>query len=324
MSYIKRARINEEKHTTISRFLSGLKLEIRNKVELLPYRDLTDLIQLSIKVEKQILRKQSSRKQSSYYVSYDKDEFHRGEEHIKETSLELSQNLSKHISHTQARKFPCFTYLGNDQLASQCPNERSMILRDKDKNSNQEKETSETDENVKIENQEKTLGKQKAWEKSVPSHKVIQQEGKVENTFENMFLIEQPQSLTFCKGTHARLLVDYFDYVKVKLSIGIYKDNFLREVVPKETCHVLLRQPLQNVKISVINGRINETTVTYKREIFREGELMGQIRVDKTLELLKGKFFWSPMRKDVQRHYPRYISCFKNTSKAMFHELYTP
>ena len=50
-SYIKRARINEENHTTISRFLSGLKLEIRNKVELLPYTDLNDLIQLSIKVE---------------------------------------------------------------------------------------------------------------------------------------------------------------------------------------------------------------------------------------------------------------------------------
>ena len=204
MSYIKRARINEDNHTTITRFLSGIKLEIRNKVELLPYRDLNDLIQLSIKVEKQILRKQSSLKQSSYYVSYVKDEFHGGEEHIKETSLELSQNLPKHISHTQTRKVPCFTYLGNDQLAFQCSNERSMILRDKDENSSQENKASESDENVKIENQEKTLGKQKAWEKSVPSHKVIQKEGKVENTFENMFLVEKP-SLTFCKGTLASL-----------------------------------------------------------------------------------------------------------------------
>jgi len=132
-----------------------------------------------------------------------------------------------------------------------------MILRDKDKNSSQEKETSESDENVKRENQEKTLGKQKAWEKNVPSHKDIQQEGKVENTFENMFLVEKPQSLTFCKGTHARLLVDYFDYVKVKLSIGIYKDKFLCEEVPKETCHVLLRQPLQRIKMN--NDCINET-----------------------------------------------------------------
>jgi len=50
---------------------------------------------------------------------------------------------------------------------------------------------------------------------------------------------------------------------------------------------------------------------------------MGQIRVDKTLELLKGKLL-STMRKDVQRHYPRYISCFKTTPKPMSHELYTP
>jgi len=70
-------------------------------------------------------------------------------------------------------------------------------------------------------------------------------------------------------------------------------------------------------------GCINETTFTHKREILHEGELMGQIRVDKTLELLKGKLL-SPMRKDFQRHYPRYIPCFKNTSKAMSHELYTP
>ena len=50
---------------------------------------------------------------------------------------------------------------------------------------------------------------------------------------------------------------------------------------------------------------------------------MGQNRVDKTLELLKGKLL-SPMRKEVQRHYLRYISCFTNTPKAMSQELYTP
>jgi len=74
----------------------------------------------------------------------------------------------------------------------------------------------------------------------------------------------------------------------------------------------------------MLHGRTNETTFTHKREIFHEGELMGQFRVDKTLELLKGKFFWPPMRKDVQRHYPRCISYFKTNSKAMSHELYAP
>jgi len=57
-----------------------------------------------------------------------------GEEHIKETSLEPSQNLSKnkHISHTQTREIKCFKCLGKGHLVSQCPNERTMILRDKD------------------------------------------------------------------------------------------------------------------------------------------------------------------------------------------------
>ena len=78
--------------------------------------------------------------------SYDNDEFQRGEERIKETSLEPSQNQSKyeHISYTQASEIQCFKCLGKGHLASQCSNERTMILRDKDENSSQEEETSES------------------------------------------------------------------------------------------------------------------------------------------------------------------------------------
>ena len=53
--YMMRASIRESKPTTIVRFLSGLNLEIRDRVELLPYQDLNDLIQLCIKVEQQNL-----------------------------------------------------------------------------------------------------------------------------------------------------------------------------------------------------------------------------------------------------------------------------
>jgi len=51
---------------------------------------------------------------------------------------------------------------------------------------------------------------------------------------------------------------------------------------------------------------------------------MGHFGVDKTLELLKGKYFWSHMRKDVQRHCHKCISCLKAKSKAMPHGIYTP
>ena len=39
----------EEERTSIARFLSGVNMEVRDKVELLPYRDRDDLVQLCIK-----------------------------------------------------------------------------------------------------------------------------------------------------------------------------------------------------------------------------------------------------------------------------------
>ena len=139
------------------------------------------------------------------------------------------------------------------------------------------------------------MGNKKAWENSVPSHKVIQQVKHIENTFTNMLLVEQP-SLSFCKGTLASMSTkkkslkeacigqDYFSNVlrfpqkNDKLSISTY--HFLYEVVPRTTCHVLLKQPLQNVQIFIKNGCPNETLFAHKRKSLQEGELMGQMRID--------------------------------------------
>jgi len=45
-----RVGIRKEEETTISRFLGGLNLEIKDRVKLLPYKDLNDLVQMCIKV----------------------------------------------------------------------------------------------------------------------------------------------------------------------------------------------------------------------------------------------------------------------------------
>ena len=116
-----------------------------------------------------------------------------------------------------------------------------------------------------------------------------------------MLLVEQP-SLTSGKGTLASISkkeeslkeacidkdkVDYFSYVlgyhqvNVKLSISIYKNKFLCEVVPKETCHVLLRQPLQSVQILINNGCNNETIFTHKRKSLHEGEPWAKLELIK-------------------------------------------
>jgi len=51
-----RAGLRKEERTSIDRFLSGLNMEVRDKVELLPYRDPDELVQLCIRVEQQLKR----------------------------------------------------------------------------------------------------------------------------------------------------------------------------------------------------------------------------------------------------------------------------
>ena len=57
--YILRARIDEEEDLTIARFLSGLNYNIRDRVELFPFQNLNELVQMCIKVEQQ--KKDSSK-----------------------------------------------------------------------------------------------------------------------------------------------------------------------------------------------------------------------------------------------------------------------
>jgi len=70
--YIRRDGIREEANITLARFLSGLSLEIKDKVELLLYVDLNDFVQLCTKIEEQNLRKGRSRRDNSYLNSYGK------------------------------------------------------------------------------------------------------------------------------------------------------------------------------------------------------------------------------------------------------------
>jgi len=84
--YMMRAGIKEDENVTVAIFLSGLSLEIRDKVELLPYRDFHDLVEICIKVEQQVLRKGTIR--SSYSNSYSKTNFKREGKSLKEKRRE--------------------------------------------------------------------------------------------------------------------------------------------------------------------------------------------------------------------------------------------
>ena len=52
-----RANIEEDRETTMARFLNGLNREIANVVELQHYVELEDLVHMVMKVERQLQRK---------------------------------------------------------------------------------------------------------------------------------------------------------------------------------------------------------------------------------------------------------------------------
>nr|KYP32523.1 hypothetical protein KK1_046779 [Cajanus cajan] len=134
--YMMRACIREEEATTVARFLSGLNLEIRDQVELLPYRDLNDLVQLCVRVEQQRMRKYSYKRDSSHSSSLKKDYKREGKLFEKKKNFEPSKSLAiekdngkgKVTSHTSSRTsdIKCFKCLGRVHIASQCTKGRAI------------------------------------------------------------------------------------------------------------------------------------------------------------------------------------------------------
>nr|KYP73832.1 hypothetical protein KK1_006489 [Cajanus cajan] len=161
------ACIREEEATTVARILSGLNLEIRDKVELLPYRDLNDLVQLYVRVKQQKMRK-SYKKDSSHSSSLKKEFKREGKTFEKKKNFEQSKSLAtetekgkgKDTSHTSSRTsdIKCFKCLGRGHIATQCPTKKVMIMRGHDiyssqdeaptSSSNSEEEASEQEEGV--------------------------------------------------------------------------------------------------------------------------------------------------------------------------------
>ena len=132
--YMMKASIRESESTITARFLSGLNLDIRDKVQLLPYQDFNDLVQLCIKVEQQNSRKTSSRKEGSYSNSYPRRDFKREESTPKEKPKETPKSGKDMLTPPiRTRDVKCFKCFGRGHVQAQCPNQRTLFLRGVDK-----------------------------------------------------------------------------------------------------------------------------------------------------------------------------------------------
>jgi len=92
----------------IVRFLSGLNLDIRDRVELLPYRDWNDLCQMYIKAGQQLLRKSSSKRDQASSNSYVKEDFKKEKEKPhKNLAKEHEQGKGEASTHTRTSDIKC-------------------------------------------------------------------------------------------------------------------------------------------------------------------------------------------------------------------------
>nr|KYP32063.1 hypothetical protein KK1_047348 [Cajanus cajan] len=133
-----RVGIMEEERTTISRFQSGLNLQIRDKVELLPYRDLNELVQLCSRVKHQLKRKSFQKDSTPSYPKSFKKEGHSSQPYPKEENEKKKKEKNKNSSfkapskESKLSEIKCFKCLGRGHIASQCPTKKTMILKAQD------------------------------------------------------------------------------------------------------------------------------------------------------------------------------------------------
>ena len=141
-----RVGLREDERTSIARFLSGLNMEVRDMVELLPYRDLYELVQLCIRVEQQLKRKPSSKNSTSYfYTKKDQAPSVLGVPPSKpkdDKGKNIEEITPKASSQDRTSNIKCFKCIGKGHIASQCPTKKTRIMRGQDIYSSQEEETS--------------------------------------------------------------------------------------------------------------------------------------------------------------------------------------
>lgn len=142
-----RVNIEKDREATIARFLSSLNREIADIVELHHYIELEEMINMDIKVERQLKSKGTTMSYFGYNSNWN-SKWPKKEEKTKEKSFSFKEKgtnfnkgkdkgTSPSIKGTsdpmftnKHRNIKCFRCLEVGHIASQCPNKNVMFIRD--------------------------------------------------------------------------------------------------------------------------------------------------------------------------------------------------
>nr|KYP59564.1 hypothetical protein KK1_015000 [Cajanus cajan] len=274
-----RARIREEERTTISRFQSGLNLEIGDKVELLPYRDLNELIQLCSRMEHQLKRK-TFRK--DFTLSYSKS-------FKKEGHSSQPSSFKAPSKDFKTSEIKCLKCLGRGHIASQCSTKKTMVLKAQDHYSSLDEATSSSSssEEEAIESEEEILpceGELLLVRILLSNQSSVIDQSKRENLFQTKCkVLESICSLIVDSGSTSNccstILVEKLA-LTTKPHPKPYKMQWIHEergivvnqqasipticdIIPLEASHVLLGRPWQFDKKTIHDSLTNKISFQY-------------------------------------------------------------
>nr|KYP41452.1 hypothetical protein KK1_037179 [Cajanus cajan]KYP41457.1 hypothetical protein KK1_037184 [Cajanus cajan] len=294
-----RVEIREEERTTIARFQSGSNLEIRDKVELIPYRDLNEVVQLCLRVEQQLRRKPNLRKESTSNPRKDfNQEGHSS--YSKDRPLEKSKEKQKQKPFDEPRNssIKCFKCLGRGHIAFQCPTKKTMIIRgnkilSKEITSSSSSSSSEEDVGLSSSEEAPCEGDLLIVQRLLTNQPKEQDQSQRENlfhsrckifkktcslivdsgscnNFESQRLFDKLKRTTIAHPKSYKLQwlnedgpIEVKNQVNVPLSIGKYKDEVLCDVIPMDASHILLGRPWQHDRKVIHDGVTNKIRLVH-------------------------------------------------------------
>jgi hypothetical protein len=309
----------------MARFLAGLHWDIRDKVELQHYVELEDMVHMAMKIENQLKRRGNNsntprQNQSSWRSSQpaSSGSSSKGNQWKNEAvprdekkpffkpRTETPNSASKGSAGTsdvRNRERKCYKCQGFGHIMSECPNRRTMILRD-----NGEVVTDGEDTDPEMPALEDPDDEEEGEEIVAPTGKLLvarrilsaqtqpEEREQRENLFHTRCLVQdkicsviidggsctnvasvdmvrklglpvlkhpKPYRLQWLNETG---VIKVTKQVKVPLRIGKYEEEVLCDVIPMQASHILLGRPWQFDRRAHHDGFTNKYSFEYKQK----------------------------------------------------------